>query len=472
MSSQEQLPPAAEAMTGLVLEWSRGTRRRCIRLSPPALAALGVIGLAACAAAYLAFRDDLLADLVDRQTQMQYAYEDRLSALRLRLDQVTSRQFIDQDGVEGKVQSLVIRQAQLETRAAVVARLVESVGAKDALVYARRGGEPGRQPSGAAALALQSNARAFVSPAQEPPPPLGSPKPQPEEMELRLGHGEEDGAPGVTSKKDERKDGPVGASFAPRPIVPSSPSPQAYSAYPGEPLEARLERLSASLERIEREQTARLASLVKPTQEAAHRLRRAFDVAGLPVERYLAGSKTAFAGGPYVPLSGETRDALFARELSAAQVAATTLDGLRRALPSVPLRKPLTGDAETTSTFGYRIDPFFGRPALHTGIDLRDDYGAPVRATAGGTVVAAGPNGGYGYMVEVDHGDGLATRYAHLSAISVAVGQQLAAGAPVGRVGSTGRSTGPHLHYEVRMDGEPVDPARFLRAAVTLAEGQ
>ena len=104
------------------------------------------------------------------------------------------------------------------------------------------------------------------------------------------------------------------------------------------------------------------------------------------------------------------------------------------------------------------------------GVDLREDVGEPVRATGGGRVVSAGWSGGYGNMVEIDHGNGLSTRYGHMSAINVAEGQSIAVGAILGRVGSTGRSTGPHLHYEVRIDGEAVDPTRFLRASDKVAE--
>ena len=139
-------------------------------------------------------------------------------------------------------------------------------------------------------------------------------------------------------------------------------------------------------------------------------------------------------------------------------------------MPSLPLRQPLNGALRLSSGFGYRVDPFLGKPALHSGVDLLDDYGEPVRAAAGGTVVAAGPSGGYGNMVEVDHGSGYSTRYGHLSQISVVPGQKIAPGAVLGRVGSSGRSTGAHLHYEVRAEGEPIDPARFLRAAAALKE--
>ena len=101
---------------------------------------------------------------------------------------------------------------------------------------------------------------------------------------------------------------------------------------------------------------------------------------------------------------------------------------------------------------------------MHSGIDFREEYGAPVHATAAGKVVTAGPQGGYGNMVEIDHGNGLSTRYGHMSAILVSEGQWVEAGGVVGRLGSTGRSTGPHLHYETRVNDEAVDPIRFLRA--------
>jgi murein DD-endopeptidase MepM/ murein hydrolase activator NlpD len=111
-----------------------------------------------------------------------------------------------------------------------------------------------------------------------------------------------------------------------------------------------------------------------------------------------------------------------------------------------------------------RVDPFLGRPSMHTGMDFRGDVGDAIRTTGNGRVVSAGWSGGYGKMIEIDHGHGLITRYGHLSAIVVQVGQSVKTGQVIGRMGSTGRSTGPHLHYETRVDGDAVDPQRFLRA--------
>jgi murein DD-endopeptidase MepM/ murein hydrolase activator NlpD len=110
------------------------------------------------------------------------------------------------------------------------------------------------------------------------------------------------------------------------------------------------------------------------------------------------------------------------------------------------------------------MDPFLGEPAIHTGVDFHSPMGYTARVTADGTDTMAEYNGGYGNMVEVDHGNGITTRYGHLSKIEVKVGQVVSKGAVIGRTGSTGRSTGPHLHYEVRVDGEALDPMRYNRA--------
>jgi murein DD-endopeptidase MepM/ murein hydrolase activator NlpD len=130
---------------------------------------------------------------------------------------------------------------------------------------------------------------------------------------------------------------------------------------------------------------------------------------------------------------------------------------------ALPLAKPTTTVAES-SGFGVRRDPFTGRATFHAGLDFPAPVKTPVYATAPGVVMFTGRRNGYGLTVEIDHGAGFKTRFAHLSAINVAVGQKVAAHQDIGAIGSTGRSTGPHLHYEVLKDGRPEDPATFLRA--------
>ena len=118
-----------------------------------------------------------------------------------------------------------------------------------------------------------------------------------------------------------------------------------------------------------------------------------------------------------------------------------------------------------TSNFGIRSDPFHGTARMHAGVDIPGATGTPIYATADGTIARAERAGGYGNLIEVDHGKGIATRYGHLSRILVASGTRVVRGQMIGYMGSTGRSTGPHLHYEVRIDGHAVNPVPFLTTA-------
>jgi murein DD-endopeptidase MepM/ murein hydrolase activator NlpD len=140
------------------------------------------------------------------------------------------------------------------------------------------------------------------------------------------------------------------------------------------------------------------------------------------------------------------------------------LDNLTEGAIAVPSDKPVK-TAEFTSGYGIRSDPFRGGAARHAGIDLAAPIGTPIYATADGIVSDAGyNNGGYGNLIKVDHGRGIETRYGHLSAILVSAGQRVARGQMIARMGSTGRSTGSHLHYEVRIDGRAVNPIPFMKS--------
>ena len=141
------------------------------------------------------------------------------------------------------------------------------------------------------------------------------------------------------------------------------------------------------------------------------------------------------------------------------------LDGMSaQGAIAVPSAKPVS-QATFTSGFGVRSDPFHGGAAMHAGIDLAAPLGTPVYATADGIVDRAEWSGGYGNMVEIDHGKGLQTRFGHLSRILVHPGERVTRGMPIALMGSTGRSTGSHLHYEVRIDGRAVNPVPFLQSA-------
>jgi murein DD-endopeptidase MepM/ murein hydrolase activator NlpD len=183
-----------------------------------------------------------------------------------------------------------------------------------------------------------------------------------------------------------------------------------------------------------------------------------------------SGRASTGRGGPYVPLDhpslAQLDKTLGAMEQRAEQhgdvftLAESRLFESRLKALMVPNTRPV--DAEVGSGFGFRADPFTGRSALHTGLDFAADPGTPIFAAAGGVVASADYHAQYGNLLEIDHGNGLTTRYAHAQRIQVKVGDLVKRGQQVALVGSTGRSTGPHLHFEVLVDGVMQDPSKFL----------
>ncbi len=164
-------------------------------------------------------------------------------------------------------------------------------------------------------------------------------------------------------------------------------------------------------------------------------------------------------GGPLIELkSGDS----FLDTLGALDASLQQLASLRKLAAHVPAGSPTPGK-KISSRYGTRRDPFTRKRAVHGGLDFKAPTGTAVLATAAGVVTKAGRNGGYGKLVEIDHGNGVTTRYAHLSRITVSLGSTVIKGERVGKVGSTGRSTGPHLHYEVRRYGKTMDPLGFVK---------
>ena len=175
-----------------------------------------------------------------------------------------------------------------------------------------------------------------------------------------------------------------------------------------------------------------------------------------------AGAEQAM-GGP-LELLATSADGSLDPRFERLGLSLARMSALERALEGVPQVVP-AADHRITSTFGYRSDPFTRRSAMHSGIDFKGAMGSPIFAAATGEVTFAGRKSGYGNCVEITHANGIVTRYAHLSRIDVAAGQPIEAGETLGGLGSTGRSTGPHLHFEVRINGKAVNPRPFLETA-------
>jgi hypothetical protein len=385
-----------------------------------------VLGMwSAATATYFAFRDDVLTRLIARQAEMQYAYEDRIAELRAKVDRTTSRQLLDQEQFDQKLDQIMRRQTTLESRATAL----------------------GAMPDTSVTGSIRPQARGPAEPAAS-----GTPKPSPISDTV------------IFVAPPDRE-----ARLESRAPIVSRVQPNQFAKVQG--VDNVLVRLQSSLDKVEGRQMAALSAVEDGMESRVRRMRGVFSDLGLDMAQLEAATPRGGMGGPYVPVKLGSDAGAFERQLYRINITRAQVERLNRTLALVPYRKPVVGEVEFTSGFGVRSDPFLGRPAMHTGLDFRAASGDPVRATANGKVVSAGWAGGYGRMIEIDHGNGLSTRYGHLSEIGVKVGDQIKIGQVIGEVGSTGRSTGPHLHYETRIDGEAVDPQKFLRAGVRLSAG-
>jgi murein DD-endopeptidase MepM/ murein hydrolase activator NlpD len=414
----ERLHPVAAASGQRTRDYTFAHAGRQLRLGPIAFwVVVGTLVIMAVwtitTATYFAFRDDVLTRLIARQANMQFGYEDRIAELRVQIDRISSRQLLDQEQYEQKLEQILRRQATLESRASAFNGLPD-------------------------------------------PTPTGSIKPVTRKTN-------------ETSRGAPHKPSPIGDKGAFFLQSDSSVQVELASLPTGKTagnVDAKLASLQASLDRIEQRQGSTLASLEESLEYKARRIRGVLVELGM--EKKETPIRVAGIGGPFIPVKPASGPGGFDHQLSRLKLVRAQVDRMTRTLSALPVRKPLVGDLDVVSGFGVRSDPFTRSAAMHTGLDFQSQTGAPVRVTANGTVTAAGWSGGYGKAVDVDHGNGYSTRYGHLSSIEVQVGQTVKAGQIVGKVGSTGRSTGPHLHYETRIGREAVDPERFLRAGAKL----
>jgi murein DD-endopeptidase MepM/ murein hydrolase activator NlpD len=220
-------------------------------------------------------------------------------------------------------------------------------------------------------------------------------------------------------------------------------------------------------------QSALLGEAAQDVDKETLRLTRALKATGIDtktlMKRVTAGEGQ---GGPLIPIESAdigATDEGFNASLTDAVAAIAKLDGVVTALNALPLATPSQAGG-VSSGFGARLDPFNEQLAFHSGVDFSGPSGSAVRATASGIIVFAGPQGAYGNTVEIDHGYGIRTRYGHLAKILVQVGAAIDKGAIVGKLGSTGRSTGPHVHYEVWYDNAVRDPSKFIKAGQYVLE--
>ncbi|AXV15440.1 peptidase [Neorhizobium sp. SOG26] len=381
---------------------------------------LGVFAIGYLAAtSYLVIRDDLIGATMARQARMQHEYEDRIAALRAQLDRITSRQLLDQQVVEQKVEKLLEQQDALFSRHGKLGSLLnraEESGLTDSTV---------------------------------------EPKADTKEKQASLSGGRD-------------------AALVIRKLLSAEKPAASVAALGYTPLRENMadradrvfSKVTLSLKNIEKEQLARINNLAAGAAETADAIATILRKTGVSVATAETRDKAEEGvGGPYV--APQLNISGFDASLEELDAQLSRLESVRETARNLPFGNPAPGHP-VTSRYGNRIDPFLGRLALHAGIDFKAETGQPVKSTGSGKVTIAGPAAGYGNLVEVDHGQGITTRYGHLSRILVREGDTVATGDVIGRAGSTGRSTGPHVHYEVRRDSNPVDPVHFLNAGMKL----
>jgi len=387
----------------------------------PFLAAVGITVAATFAVAYLGatgylmFRDDILNASHIRQVRLQNAYEDQMASLRIEIDRIASRQMLDQKSVENKIERLLGLRASLDERKRSVDGLVKTANAAGITVQASAP-EPRPHPT-----------RSLDQAAVLDQTTVGS-------LNIATAYG--------TARYDTAAQTAIAEQLT------------------------NLDPSNLDLNAIERDlnsekvtQVHQLRLMAKKTADKAQKFASVLKSLGARASAKPPHSVEAI-GGPFeeaTPL-----DALaFDSSILALEENIAFLSNLKKRVTRFPLAKPLK-NAKISSNFGRRLDPFLRRYANHSGMDFKASTGTPVLATGPGKVIKAGWQGGYGRLVEIQHTGGITTRYAHLSRISVKVGKYVSTGTRIGRVGSTGRSTGPHLHYETRVSNKAVNPNRFI----------
>lgn len=371
--------------------------------------AIGVVAIGyLLATTYLVMRDDLIGAAVARQARMQQGYEDRIAALRSQVDRITSRQLLDQQLMETKVTELLERQSRLTERQGLLGPLLERAGEETGL-------------------------------------PVKSLPDKKAELDIKTGVN------------------PVGATAGPVKIAELwKARTESIGISHADQADKMFIAINKSLRSIEQDQLDRLEMLAEGAYETADAISEALASAGLEIDADYGKSDL---GGPLVALD---KSQIFDTRVKELDAALRKLGDIKEKARSLPIANPAPG-RPITSSFGVRRDPIIGAAALHSGMDFRASVGTSIRATAPGKVVAAGWNGGYGRMVEIEHEGGFSTRYAHMSKIAVQEGQRIERGQVIGKSGNTGRSTGPHIHYEVRENGTAVDPLRFIKAGRQVA---
>ncbi len=433
------------------------------------------LGWVAFATVNVVFKDRIITAKDHRYQQMQQAYEGRVADLQMSYDELNGalvsaedRFKATADGLQAKqnaITGFLNRASQVERAAGISAGQAQGQPQGKTQQYTQLAGAAPRDGAAADSVVAEAPAGYFDSDAGSGMSQLtmlpGPAAPQPRSAARPP-------QPGLLERAWKSVSGffHTAAADVRHAVHPSRSYANAYVQHPG--LRTLAEQ-TARVARIGQSETVLMARTEDTLDTGIGGLRAVMRHAGINPDQLTRRLESEGMGGPEIPLDQVRIEGISDPEFTRAYLSAAAvldqLNTLSAALSHVPLARPVPAASfDRTSGFGVRPDPFSGRYAFHPGIDFAGPWGSAVHATAPGTVVFAGNRGGYGNMVEIDHGFGIRTRYAHLSKITVRQGMKVAKGATVGQVGSTGRSTGPHVHYEVWYDNVVKNPNNFIEA--------
>jgi len=436
---------------------------------------LAFLGWVAFTSVNVVFKDHIIAAKDKRYQQMQASYETRVSDLQLAYDTLNSALVTAEDTFKDHATELENKQRTLSDlihhKQALATMVSDSAIGPASTTPVSETPEPNTSP----ADSLGSEDDAAIG--SEDDAAIGPPGSSTAATNARPATGAEVPMLRQTPATDPRTARPTrsgflegavqklaGAFFGRRPPTPANLDHPALRQIAIET--ARLNKLEATGRSLTDEAERDVANTIT-------HLNGAMRTAGIDPSSFVLRSARVEAGagigGPLIPLSTAAftgvLDSGFNDHVSKITAELDQLSDIVKAFRSVPLTVPVQGaEFGRSSGFGARVDPFTKRLAFHAGLDFTGPFGSIIHATAPGTVIFAGPRGPYGNAVEIDHGMGIRTRYGHMSAILVRVGTKVDKGSPVGRLGSSGRSTGPHVHYEVWYDAAARDPKKFIEA--------
>lgn len=399
--------------------------------------ALFFFGWVAFASVNVVFKEQIIAAKDQRYVKMQSAYEERMAELQSAYDQLNGQLIISQERFLATTRALENKHRQLtQLMTQRQSAGLELNAMRERYAATMRG----------AGNSAQGNTILMTMDQESDGPGIAhlTARPQRAEGDQTFVVDGADGGPDIAGLAGGTHDGHNGTAS----------------------------QIDARLTRLDRAQQGLINSVEETTDRKIRELKAVIGMTDVVDVKRLTKNKSprsAAEGGPFLgldegeALAGAGNENDFSRQVFRVSQNLRTMANLESSIARMPLAEPLAGYHET-SGFGPRVDPFNGKMAFHAGLDLASDYGKPVLATAPGTVIFADWKGAYGRMVEVDLGNGFHTRYGHLSSIDVKVGQKIAFRDVVGKVGSSGRSSGPHLHYEVWFDGIVRDPSKFIEA--------